>query len=250
VPVYTDEGVVLRTTKLGEADRIITLLTRDHGKIRAVARGVRRTKSRFGARLEPFMRDQLQVARGRTLDVVSQAVCVGAYADVICRDYDAYLNANLIVETADKLVTSEEESVREQYRLLIAALAALSRAERPAWQIGQSYVLRSLHHAGWSPRLNACVVCGRRDNLQWFSVPLGGVVCSDDRTPDCHHLPQEEASLLFALLMGKWDECDEAIEDAERAGNNEATSHVEALVEEWAQFYLERPLRTAHLIHS
>ncbi|MCI1983216.1 MAG: DNA repair protein RecO [Bifidobacteriaceae bacterium] len=241
MPVYTDEGVVLRTVKLGEADRIITMLTRDHGKIRAVARGVRRTKSRFGARLEPFMRDQLLVARGRSLDVVSQAVCVGAYADPICQDYDAYLNANLIVETADKLVTSEEEAVVDQYRLLVGALAALSRKERPSWQIGQSYVLRSLRRAGWSPRLNACVVCGRRDQLEWFSVPSGGVVCSDDRTPDCHHMTHEQAELLFALLMGNWDDCKQ---------DPAADSVVESLVEEWAQFYLERPLRTAHLIHS
>ena len=71
--LYRDEGVVLRTSKLGEADRIITILTRGHGKIRAVAKGVRRTKSRFGARLEPFMRVDVLIAEGRSLDVVSQA---------------------------------------------------------------------------------------------------------------------------------------------------------------------------------
>ena len=72
MPLYQDEGVVLRTVKLGEADRIVTLLTRDHGKIRAVAKGVRRTKSRFGGRLEPFMRVSLLIAEGRSLDVISQ----------------------------------------------------------------------------------------------------------------------------------------------------------------------------------
>lgn len=239
MPVYTDEGVVLRTTKLGEADRIITLLTRDHGKVRAVAKGVRRTKSRFGARLEPFMRTQLLLARGRSLDVISQAVCVGAYADPISQDYGSYLSANLIVETADKLVTPEEEQVSDQYRLLIGALAALSKREHEPWQIGQSYVLRALQKAGWSPRLNACVVCGRTDSLEWFSVPLGGVVCSHDRTPDCRHLSQSEAGLLFALLTGDWQACGSGTDD-----------HVETLVEEWAQFYLERPLRTVALIHS
>lgn len=239
MPLYTDEGVVLRTTKLGEADRIITLLTRDHGKVAAVAKGVRRTKSRFGARLEPFMRAQLLLAKGRNLDIVSQAVSVGAYADSICKDYDAYLNANLMVETADKLVSSEQEQVPDQYRLLVAGLASLSRHEHESWQIGQSYVLRSLQKAGWSPRLNACVVCGRTDQLEWFSVPLGGVVCSDDRTPDCHSLSKPDAELLFALLAGDWGSCGSATNE-----------HVESLVEEWAQFYLERPLRTAHLIHS
>lgn len=77
MPLYQDEGVVLRTVKLGEADRIVTLLTRDHGKIRAVAKGVRRTKSRFGGRLEPFMRVSLLIAEGRSLDVISCRVGVG-----------------------------------------------------------------------------------------------------------------------------------------------------------------------------
>jgi DNA repair protein RecO (recombination protein O) len=239
MPVYTDEGVVLRTVKLGEADRIITLLTRDHGKVRAVAKGVRRTKSRFGARLEPFMRAQLLLAKGRNLDVVSQAVCVGAYADEISQDYDSYLAANLIVETADKLVTTEKEQVTEQYRLLISALGALSRREHPAWQIGESYVLRAMQRAGWSPRLSSCVVCGRTDRLEWFSVPLGGTVCSDDRTPACRRISRPEAALIFALLTGDWKDC-----------GNAQSENVESLVEEWTQFYLERPLKTVNLIHS
>ena len=71
--LYRDEGVVLRTQKLGEADRIITLLTRRHGKVRAVAKGVRRTKSKFGARLEPFSHVDLQLYTGRNLDIVTQA---------------------------------------------------------------------------------------------------------------------------------------------------------------------------------
>ena len=78
MPLYRDEGVVLRTIKLGEADRIVTILTRNHGKIRAVAKGVRRVKSRFGGRLEPFMRDDLLIAEGRSLDVVSQAASISA----------------------------------------------------------------------------------------------------------------------------------------------------------------------------
>ena len=103
--LYRDEGVVLRTSKLGEADRIITILTRGHGKIRAVAKGVRRTKSRFGARLEPFMRVDVLIAEGRSLDVVSQAEAVAAYGAPIAADYAAYEAANVIVETIDKIAT-------------------------------------------------------------------------------------------------------------------------------------------------
>lgn len=132
MPLYRDEGVVLRTAKLGEADRIVTLLTRSHGKIRAVAKGVRRVKSRFGGRLEPFMRVDVLIATGRTLDVVSQAESISAYAAPICADYGAYGIANVMVETADKLVSAEGERAVAQYRLLVGGLNALARHAHPA----------------------------------------------------------------------------------------------------------------------
>lgn len=127
MPLYQDEGVVLRTAKLGEADRILTLLTRDHGKVRAVAKGVRRTKSRFGGRLEPFMRVALLIAEGRSLDVVSQAESIAAYAGPICADFQAYTAANVICETADNLVATEKEPAVAQYRLVLGALNALAK---------------------------------------------------------------------------------------------------------------------------
>ena len=152
MPLYRDEGVVLRTAKLGEADRIVTLLTRSHGKVRAVAKGVRRVKSRFGGRLEPFMRVDVLIATGRTLDVVSQVESISAYAAPICADYGAYGIANVMVETADKLVSAEGERAVAQYRLLVGGLNALARHAHPATAIGESYVLRALALAGWTPR--------------------------------------------------------------------------------------------------
>ena len=89
MPVYRDEAVVLRTHKLGEADRIVTLLTRRHGKVRAVAKGVRRTASKFGARLEPFMVADVQLYEGRTLDIVTQAESLGSYGADHRSDYAA-----------------------------------------------------------------------------------------------------------------------------------------------------------------
>lgn len=147
--LYRDEGVVLRTSKLGEADRIITILTRGHGKIRAVAKGVRRTKSRFGARLEPFMRVDVLIAEGRSLDVVSQAEAVAAYGAPIAADYAAYEAANVIVETIDKIASTEHEQLPNQYRLLIGALNALAKQSHAPQAIGDSYVMRALALAGW-----------------------------------------------------------------------------------------------------
>ncbi|MDO5502090.1 MAG: DNA repair protein RecO, partial [Actinomycetia bacterium] len=85
MPLYRDEGVVLRTHKLGEADRIVTILTRHRGKIRTVAKGVRRTKSRFGSRLEPGMVVDVQCYEGRNLDTITQAVSLATYGDAIAR---------------------------------------------------------------------------------------------------------------------------------------------------------------------
>ena len=90
MPTYRDEVVVLRTHKLGEADRIVTLLSRRHGKVRAVARGVRRTSSKFGARLEPFSHVDLQFATGKTLDVITEAVTLHAWSEPLCTDYSRY----------------------------------------------------------------------------------------------------------------------------------------------------------------
>ena len=96
---FTAHAIVLRTYKLGEADRIITLLTRSHGRVRAVAKGVRRTGSRFGSRLEPFMQVDLQMAEGRNLDVVTQVETIGVHGDRLSRDYARWTAGMAMLET-------------------------------------------------------------------------------------------------------------------------------------------------------
>ncbi|TPX04523.1 DNA repair protein RecO, partial [Schumannella luteola] len=127
MPTYRDEAVVLRTHKLGEADRIVTMLSRQHGKVRAVAKGVRRTGSRFGARLEPFMVVDVQCYIGRSLDIVQQVEMLGSYGGDIAGDYARFTAATAMVETADRL--TEHEAGLQHYLLLVGALRSLSRAE-------------------------------------------------------------------------------------------------------------------------
>jgi DNA repair protein RecO (recombination protein O) len=107
MPTYRDEAVVIRTHKLGEADRIVTFLSRYHGIVRAVAKGVRRTTSKFGSRLEPFMVVDLQLYEGKNLDTVSQAETIGAYGREISADYPSFTAASAMVETAEKLAGGE-----------------------------------------------------------------------------------------------------------------------------------------------
>lgn len=239
MPLYRDEAVVLRTAKLGEADRIITMLTQRHGKIRAVAKGIRKVKSRFGGRLEPFMRVDVLIATGRSLDVVSQAESVSSYAAPISADYDAYMAAGVVVETADKLVSAEHERTDAQYRLLIGALSALARHTHASDMIGDSYVMRALALAGWMPRLTSCVVCADPvGSPTYLSVASGGLMCAVDHTPDAHRIEQPVLRQFAALVQGDWQVLD--------AGDLLPQTH--RLVEEWSEYYMERPIRSLRLL--
>jgi DNA repair protein RecO (recombination protein O) len=129
---YRDDGVVLRTQKLGEADRIITLLTRHNGRVRAVAKGVRRTKSRFGARLEPFTHVDVMIHPGRSLDVVTQAEVIRAYGTRLVADYPKYTAGTAMLETAERFTPVEKEPAIRQFLLLVGGLRALGDAAPPA----------------------------------------------------------------------------------------------------------------------
>ena len=148
--LYRDEGVVLRTQKLGEADRIITLLTRQRGRVRAVAKGVRRTRSKFGARLEPFTHVDLQLYEGRSLDIVQQAETLAGYGDRIAADYGRYTAGTAMLETAERLTAEEKEPAVQQFLLLAGALRSLAGGEHDPGLVLDAYLLRSLAIAGWS----------------------------------------------------------------------------------------------------
>src|SRR3954469_15810827 len=117
--VYRDDAVVLRTHRLGEADRIITLLTRRTGRIRAVAKGVRKTKSKFGARLEPFTHVDLQLYEKRSLDLITEAQTLRPYGGKLAFDYPRYTAGTAMLETAEKLTAEEREPSLRQFLLLV-----------------------------------------------------------------------------------------------------------------------------------
>ena len=123
--LYKDEGVVLKTIKLGEADRIVTIFTRYNGKVRAVAKGVRKTKSRFGGRLEPFTRVQLIIYRGRELDTITGADILAPYKGVRS-EYARVAAAAAVAELVEK-VMPERERALSVYELLLAALDGVAR---------------------------------------------------------------------------------------------------------------------------
>ncbi len=240
VPLYQDEAIVLRTHKLGEADRIITLLTRQHGRVRAVARGVRRTTSRFGSRLEPFTHVDLQLAEGRSLDTITQAETRGSYAAAVGADYDRYTSGTAMLETAERLVVEEREPAVQQFLLLLGALKAMASGERRPGHVLDSYFLRSLAVAGYAPSCVDCAHCGRQPGEsgqhRWFNPAMGGVLCATCRIPGSASPAPETLVLLGGLLAGDWP----VVEAADQRHAREASGLIAAFV----QWQLERGLRS------
>ncbi len=158
--LYRDDGIVLRTQKLGEADRIITVLGRSSGRIRAVAKGVRRTRSRFGARLEPFTHVDLLLHTGRSLDIITQAEVIRPYGAPLAADYPRYTAGVAMLETAERFTPVEKEPALRQLLLLIGGLRALSDGEHVPRLVLDAFLLRSLAVAGYAPALQECARCG------------------------------------------------------------------------------------------
>ena len=233
MPSLRDHAVVLRWHLLGESDRIVTLLTRQHGKVRAVAKGVRKTTSRIGARLEPFMWVDVQWSPGKSLAIVQQVELIGGYGAKLSTNYDAFASAQAMVETADKL--TEHEATTDQTLLLVGGLRALAEGEHPHDLIMDSYLLRALSLAGWTPSVRDCAQTGQPGPHRHFVPALGGMVSPEVAPPGSATVSPETVELLDALLHGDWVVAEASSEKI----RNEAS----ALVQAFVQFHLERGLR-------
>lgn len=237
---YRDQGVVLRTQKLGEADRIITILTREHGRIKAVAKGVRRTKSRWGARLEPASHVDLQLYSGRTFETVTQAVSIENFGDDLSLDYQRWTVASAILETAERFTSQEHEPSLQQYLLVAGALKSLAHEVYDASLILDAYLLRSLAVAGYAPSLTACSVCDEPGPHKFFSLVGGGSVCLSCK-PSAAPTPYPQTlALMQQLLSSDWPS---AIE-SELRYRREASG----LIAAYLQWHLERGLRSLPLV--
>lgn len=240
VKLYRDEAIVLRTHKLGEADRIVTLLTRRYGQVRGVAKGVRRTSSKFGARLEPFSLIDVQLHIGRSLDVITQVDTLAPHGRALGSDYSRYTTATAMVEAAGRLTDVEGEPTTQQYLLLAGALAALAEGRHPNSLILDSYLLRALAIGGWAPSFTDCARCGAPGPHRAFTPALGGAVCSACRPPGAAAPAPQTFDLLGALLAGHWQ--------AAEASDDRHRTEASGLVAVYAQWHLERRLRSLRLV--
>jgi DNA repair protein RecO (recombination protein O) len=235
VSLYRDEGVVLRTWKLGEADRIVVLFTKGRGKVRAVAKGVRKTKSRFGARLEPTGHVALQLYEGRELDIVTQAESLsglGALRD----DLDRLTRATALLEAVDTMAEERHPDPR-LHSMLVGALRTL--ADRDHQLVVPAFFLKLLAHEGFQPRVDGCAVCDVEDPLVAFDLESGGLLCNEHRRGTA--VSADAVTVLRLVLGGRLGEALDRPADS-------ATHEVEALATTSLEHHLERRLRSVTLL--
>jgi DNA repair protein RecO (recombination protein O) len=192
------EAIVLRTYKLGEADLICVLLTRDHGKVRAVAHGVRRTSSRLGVRMEVLDHVDALLATGRTeLLSVRQVESRGAF-DHVRGDYERLAAALVIVETADA-ATIEHHDDEVYFDMVCRALTALGDAVTPS-VVATAFLFKTLAHEGATPVLEHCASCGQDAALVAFDLTEGGLLCMSCRRG--RPVSPEAVALMRRILLG------------------------------------------------
>ena len=234
---YTTKGIVLRTYKLREADRIIVLISPDRGMIRAVAKGIRKTKSKFGSRLEPTTHVSMQVHKGKgDLDLITQVETLDHFR-TIREDLNRLTKAIAMLEAVDQVVLPSEPAI-ELHRMLLRALKTLE--ENDSVLVTPSFYLKLLVLEGSGPVVDQCVVCGNTDIVA-FSNEEGGVMCETHRTG----IPISAPAIDFLrLILG--GQLGKALNEKE----SHATKEIEKIAREALEYFLERRMRTTTLLDT
>jgi len=240
MPLYKEQGVVLRAHKLGEADKIVTVMTQGSGKVRAVAKGIRKTHSRFGARLEPFTHVSLMFYRGRgSLDTVSQAEILAPFM-ALRTDLGLFAAGETMLEAVDRVAEEHERNVR-LFMLLLSGLRALDTRPTDAAAVAESFLLKLLSLSGFHPSLTACAVCGRAEPDR-FSSGQGGAVCSEDADHDAGIVSL--AALQHLATLGSTGMVDAGEVVTEPTVNRESR----ALLFGFAEYHLERRMKSLPML--
>ena len=240
MPLYKEQGIVLRSVKLGEADKIVSILTQGSGKVRAVAKGIRRTASKFGARLEPLTHVSLLLYRGRNLDTVTQAEIISPFLEVR-GDFTRFAAGETMLEAVDKVAEEHEHNVR-LFLLLLGGLRALeSRPADPA-AVAESFLLKLLSLSGFHPTLSGCAVCGSPGMHGWFSASQGGVVCNDCAENDAGRVSEPAVRWLDGLARA------DLLAAGDIAPAPDVRREGRALLYGFTEYYLERRMRSFALL--
>ncbi|HEX2068612.1 MAG TPA: DNA repair protein RecO [Actinomycetota bacterium] len=240
MPLYKEQGIVLRSVKLGEADKILTILTQGSGKVRAVAKGLRRTTSKFGGRLEPLTHVSLMLYRGRNLDTVTQCEILHPFRTVRS-DFERIAAGETMVEAVDKVAEEHERNVR-LFLLLLSGLRSLETEPRDPAAVAESFLLKLLSLSGFHPSLSACAACGVPGPHEWFAASQGGVVCRSCAENDAARASEPALRWLDALARADLNGAGEVIPEprVRREGR--------AILYGYAEYHLERRMRSFALL--
>lgn len=240
--VYSTPAIVLRQRKLGDADKILTLYTARGGKVEAVAKGVRKAKSRLAGHVEPLSHATFLLAKGKTLDVVTQVQTIESF-QALREGLERLSRALYACELLDKFTEPHEDHF-DLYRLLLDTLRRL--AERDDLDAPVRYYEMTLLDAlGYRPELDECVVCRRRLEpvTNYWSAAAGGVMCPDCRGEhQARPLSPNALKLLRILLYGRF-------QDVARVNIAPALGvELERAMLEYVRWVLERDVRSASFI--
>lgn len=235
MPLYRDVGVVLRTYKLREADRIVVFCTQNHGKVRAVAKGVRKTRSKFGSRLEPGSHVMLQLYEGRELDIVSQAELVETQPE-LRSDLERMGRAAAILEVVDQ-VSQEGEGGAGLYDLLVGGLRAVANWDTPL--VTPAFFFKLLAAEGVGLDVESCLECDETEELVALDLDGGGLRCRTHR--EGTSVSPQAVTILRLVLGGR-------LAQALALPVGEATFEVDHLASMAMERHLDRRLRSLRLL--
>jgi DNA repair protein RecO (recombination protein O) len=238
--LYRDTGVVLRTYKLRESDRIVVFHTAENGKVRAVAKGVRKTKSKFGARLEPMSHVRLLLYRGRELDIVSQAESVEPLSPMLS-SLDRASQGLAAIEAVDQL-SLEREPNPQLYRMVVGVLRTIATAPSPL-NVAALY-WKLLANEGMRPELDRCVRCGATEpavQFVAFDLNEGGVLCRSCRSGQS--ISQGALVILREILGGQ-------LVHALARDESPITHEVSSLATRALEFHIERRLKAVAMFET
>jgi DNA repair protein RecO (recombination protein O) len=233
VAIRSDQGIVLRGYPFGESHRVVVILSPNHGKLRTVAKGVRKTKSRFGGRLEPLTHVDLVLYEGKNLDTITQVSIINAFPH-LRNDLDRVLAAGTMIEVVDAVVQEDEPSQR-MFLLLQRGLTILDHGDAHP-DLVTAFLLRAAAIIGVAPALDNCAGCGTPDGLRWFSFAAGGSLCPACRTPGSYALRAGLVGYLAAVAAADLHRLPEADESMSREGLG--------VTKRFFEYHLERQLDT------
>ena len=233
---------MLRQHKLGEADKIITLMTQGSGKIRGVAKGIRRTKSRFGARLEPFTHVSVMLYRGSgALDTITQAEIVNQHRHVR-EDLGLFAAGETMLEAVDKVAEEHERNVK-LFVLLLQGLRTLDAEPADGVAVSESFLLKLLSVSGFHPSLTACAVCGSTQPAL-FSSGQGGAVCTRCAEPEAEPVSSAALDALASLASASLEDSGALLFD------DRPRREARNLLYAFTEFYVERRMKSVPLARS